>query len=201
MYLSRLVFKCSPLTLNWLQNVYRVHQRVQLALPNDPRPLYRLEQGHSDFYHLLVQSAIQRPDWNQAFDDLPLLQHAETNLYNPHYRPGMQLAYRLRGCPTVTWNGRRYPLLNPAEQTEWLERKLLAAGAESHDCKIIKQDIQRAWKINPAGQCMTLTHHGVIFQGQLIVQDPVQLLAAVRNGVGVAKGLGFGLLSIMVLRW
>jgi CRISPR system Cascade subunit CasE len=40
------------------------------------------------------------------------------------------------------------------------------------------------------------THVPVLFEGVLRVNDPAKLIEAVRNGIGSAKGYGFGLLSL-----
>ena len=41
-----------------------------------------------------------------------------------------------------------------------------------------------------------LAHLAVRYEGLLQVGDPERLLQAVRGGIGSAKGLGFGLLSL-----
>ncbi len=199
MYLSRLVLSPGRATADWLRNVYQIHQRVRLALPDDPRPLYRLERGSEDGPCLLVQSVDQRPDWETAFGDLPIVERYEFKRYEPDFKTGQTFAFRLRGSPSAVRQGTRYPLLEEAAQYAWLDRKLAAAGAKVVVREIVGREQQRARK-TLHGRQITITHHGVLFEGWLMVQEPEKLAAAVRAGVGAAKGLGFGLLSIMSLR-
>ena len=46
------------------------------------------------------------------------------------------------------------------------------------------------------GDVATVSHHAVRFEGVLRVVEPALLVAALENGVGSAKGFGFGLLSV-----
>lgn len=196
MYLSRLVLSPGRATADWLRNVYQIHQRVRLALPDDPRPLYRLERGWADGLCLLVQSVEQRPDWEKAFGDLPIVERYDLKRYEPDFKTGQAFAFRLRGSPSVVRQGARYPLLEEVAQYAWLDRKLAAAGAKVLIREIVGREQQRARKTF-GGRQITITHHGVLFEGWLMVQEPEKLAATVRAGVGAAKGLGFGLLSIM----
>lgn len=106
----------------WLGNLYRVHQRLWMAFPEngrreqdpfflgqwsgsphaDPKPkrsqtgfLFRLERDGPP--RILVQSA-DPPDWNYAFQNAPYLLHcnrmAETVEFDP--RPVDQQVYRFR---------------------------------------------------------------------------------------------------------
>lgn len=198
MYLSQVVLSPGAATARWLKNPYNIHQRVRQALPTDPRPLYRLEHGwglESD-WRLLVQSAKEPPDWEIAFGDLPIVQRYEFKQYEPQFAAGQVFAFRLRSCPTVTQQGVRRPLRTGSDQEAWLTRKLAAAGAELLSSEIAGRERQVARKAFK-GHWQTITHHGVLFQGWLKVVRPAQLAAAVRQGVGTAKGLGFGLLSVM----
>lgn len=197
MYLSKLALKPGRVTYNWLKNVYGVHQRVRAALPDDPRPLYRLEWDGEGAASLLVQSVEQRPNWERAFDDLPVIKWYQYKVYDPRFVAGSWLAFRLLGNPTGCRQGVRYPLVHEADQYAWLNRKLAVAGVQVDRCQIVGRDRQSTWKMAPTVGRVRMSHLGVTFEGVLRVADPALLSKAVRSGVGAAKGLGFGLLSVM----
>jgi len=197
MYLSELTLHRGRATHDWLKNVYQVHQRVKAALPEDPRPLYRIEWNRNGGASILVQSAEQQPDWELAFEDLPVLERYHCTVYAPRFITGSWLAFRLLGNPTGCRQGLRYPLDHEADQYAWLNRKLAAAGVQVDRCQIVGRDRQSTWKTMPTVGRVRMSHLGVTFEGVLIVADPALLSKAVRSGVGAAKGLGFGLLSVM----
>ena len=41
-----------------------------------------------------------------------------------------------------------------------------------------------------------ITHFAVKFEGELVVTDPTRFAETLKNGIGSAKGFGFGLLSV-----
>lgn len=197
MYLSRVVLSTGRATDEWLMNPYHIHQCVCMALPNDPRALYRLERDGGGRFRLLVQSSVLRPDWEKALDKFPFVVSYEFNRYEPRFAAGQIFAFRLRGCPSATRNARRYPLLDEAAQYAWLNRKLAAAGVGVLVTEIVMRERQRMTKQFADGRLITMTHHGVLFEGRFRVIEPGRLVSALRAGIGSAKGLGFGLLSIM----
>lgn len=197
MYLSKLVLNPSCATRYWLKNTYEVHQRVKAALPKDPRPLYRIEWDRDGEASILVQSFEQRPDWARAFSDLPVLARYQYKPYDPRFIANSWLAFRLRANPTGCRQGVRYPLVREADQSAWLARKMAAAGVEVYQCAIVGRERQATWKDMPDDGRVRMSHLGVTFEGILKVTDPGLLAKAVRSGIGPAKGLGFGLLSVM----
>jgi CRISPR system Cascade subunit CasE len=139
---------------------------------------------------VLVQSQT-RPDWDRLTAVRDYLLHCEgPKAGDPQLLAGQQLAFQLRANPTVKRGGKRLGLLVESEQRTWLKRKLTAAGAELLGCQIRDGGLQHSRR-KPAQ-----THLAVLFTGQLQVGDPILLLAAVRGGVGPAKGYGFGMLSL-----
>ncbi len=93
-----------------------------------------------------------------------------------------------------TKNGRRLTLMNKPSQMEWLSRKGKNHGfqlAEDIPLRIEKPVNHRFSRKGRNG-----LHIGVHFQGALHVTDREAFKKAFREGIGTAKGFGFGLLMI-----
>jgi CRISPR system Cascade subunit CasE len=90
--------------------------------------------------------------------------------------------------------------MKETEQRAWLERKLQAAGAEPVVYLVIPRGSQRSRKSGPhdgAGKPLgNQTHLAILFEGVLQVIDSDLLEAVLQQGIGSAKGFGFGLLSL-----
>ena len=194
MYLARLRLNKSRMALGWCANPYRVHQRLAMACPKDSRLLFRLEDT-PDGMQILMQSHIP-PNWDLAFGEFQVLNGApEFKPINPQLVAGRCYRFRLLANPTVKRDGKRLGLLREQEQRVWLERKLEQAGAKVLGCAVSGRGLQRSQK-NPVKEAEPQTHLAVLFQGALLVRDPALVLAAIQNGIGAAKGYGFGLLSL-----
>lgn len=199
MYLARLQLNQSRQAILWSSNPYRVHQRLRLAYPREPRLLFRIETTPAGKTHVLVQSQTP-PDW-RAFADFPVLQQP------PDYKSvDLQLAlggryrFRLLANPTAKRRdeaGRpvRLSLFKTEEQEAWLRRKLAGAGAELIAATSAPQGLQRSRK-STSKDVGLQTHFAVLFEGVLLARVPETLTTAVHNGLGPAKGYGFGLLSL-----
>lgn len=194
MFLARLQLNRSRTAVNWTANPYRVHQRLKMAYEGDPRLLFRIEENLAGV-HILVQSHA-KPDWAAAFANFPVLRcPPEHKPFDPRLATGQRYRFRLRVNPTVKRNGKRWGLVREEDQQAWLTRKLTAAGAELLGDRVAARERQNSRK-NPARDSGTQTHFAVLFEGVLKVTDPVQLKAALEQGIGPAKGYGFGLLSL-----
>lgn len=207
MHLSRLVLNRAVRAARIdLGNAYAMHQTLRWAFPGagepgtelspDERILWRFE-GEAT---LLVQS-VAAPDW------------AALNARAPSYldrwdvkrvdlasvlTPDRPLHFRLRANPTVRrvsegGKSRRYGLRRPEEQSEWLHRQGDTHGFAVLDASILAAGRERHWK--PSGG-PPLTLDTVTFDGVLRVQDSSALHAALLAGLGHAKALGCGLLSL-----
>ena len=202
MYLSRLTLNRSRAAILWLSNPYRVHQRLKMACDGDPRLLFRIEEG-SDTTHILVQSHTP-PNWQAAFADLSVLaKPAEQKTFEPELQAGRAYHYRLLANPTikktVDTDGDqkrkiRMGIIKEEEQINWLTRKLKTAGADLIQCTIVPRGLQHSHKGNKEGKRQT--HLAVLFEGMLVVRDPLTVTKALEAGIGSAKGYGFGLLSL-----
>jgi len=206
MFLSLLeIDPAAHIARTWLGNPYRVHQRLSMAFPDSPagRALFRIEDEWSP-PRIIVQTEA-KADWDAAFRELPVLAS------RPRQKPldmaisrGDILRFRLRanptkrlsaGCPGAKVDGARVGLYKEADQRAWLERKAAAAGFEvlAFDVRPLSTIVSHK---NPAKDRARQSHLAVQFDGRLRVIDANALTAAVRAGIGPAKGYGFGLLSL-----
>jgi CRISPR system Cascade subunit CasE len=207
MYLSRL--KLNPSlrkTRELLINPYTLHQAVYRAFPDRElggpgRVLYRVDQSQRfGIVSLLVQSE-KAPDWNKVdFLTECILKEAECKTFSPYLINGQHLYFHLRANPTVKRqaegkkNGFRMGLLREEDQIKWLQRKAEESGFTIVTCQAKPEGIIQDER--GQGVKSTLRHYAVRFTGMLKVLDPGIFTAALYDGIGPAKGFGFGLLSV-----
>jgi len=196
-------------------NPWQMHRTIMRAFPDplpvDERVLFRAEPApYPDAPLILVQS-VHEPDWSFLAADPPdhaYLRAAEGA--NPAVKPvhldfvpGAALVFRLWANPTqrswvpptVRKNGPRQALLTEPAQLEWLQRKGAAAGFALVALSTTRTEFVDGRRPDAARR-ESMRLYGVMFNGRLRVLDPDKLARAVRDGVGPAKGLGFGLLSL-----
>ena len=92
----------------WMQNPYRIHQRLAMAFPDVSRTprgrqcsvLFRIEGGPR--HHVLVQST-HEPDWDKAFRNALFLLAGspEVKAFQPVFSEGQRFRFLLRANPTV----------------------------------------------------------------------------------------------------
>jgi CRISPR system Cascade subunit CasE len=218
MYLSRLIlYPRSRQVQSELARPYQMHKTILKAfpetLPADERVLFRLDEDpHTGLLTLLVQSQHQ-PNWAHLSDgknyllpieqlSLHITKNPVTKMVNLQLRGGQVLSFRLNANPTKRLSktagedaGKRVGLFKEEDQTQWLARKLEAAGATLirvgtfPNGNIISRQSKNAQK-------NTITMLGVRFEGAIQVTNPSALLQAINSGIGSGKGMGFGLLSL-----
>lgn len=207
MYLSRLLLDPANRQVRAeIANRYQLHRTLTAQFKRSTRNqiglLYRLEPEDLYTYKpitLLVQTQIE-PEWD-ALRNKGLLTHdAEVKVFDVHSQIGSQYYFRLFANPTIRrakgeWAGKRVELRTEEEWAAWLTRKgksggfqILTANATDKG-KIISQkfDDDKSQKIQ---------HQAVLFEGALEVNHPDLFTLTITNGIGSAKGFGFGLLSI-----
>ena len=211
MYLSRLIL--NPRNRRVQREVaqpYQMHRSLMRAFPDDlkegdERVLFRLEPGRNGALTLLVQSWTL-PDWSWLAEPRArgyLLPVGEPNPavkeFDLQLHKGQTLAFRLRANPTArrTFDDkkRRVGLYREEEQQAWLERKGEQGGFRLVSARTSGQDdVGDRIKGNQGTHRLKLA--SVQFDGLLQVTDPDLLRQTVRQGIGSAKGFGFGLLSL-----
>lgn len=188
-----------------VRNPYELHRTLAKAFGDGEdaqhaaRCLFRLEEDKHG-WRVLVQSRT-RPDWSRL-TVAPGYFRADPQLraLTPHLSTGQLLAFRLRANPTKRQAekpadkrlGDRVGLYTQEDRLAWLTRKAAAHGFALVSVTATAED--------PARGRTTRGHHAtfsaVRFDGLLRVTDPAALLAALENGIGAGKGVGFGLLSL-----
>ncbi|GAB4535573.1 MAG: type I-E CRISPR-associated protein Cas6/Cse3/CasE [Anaerolineales bacterium] len=210
LYLSRLLLNPRERQVqSELARPYQMHRTLLHAFP-DPLPanervLFRVDWlAHDTLPVLLVQSRHQ-PRWQALPNPRYLLPAADlpwdfttpwdVKPCEPAFQRGQTLRFRLQANPTVKRAGKRHPLTREADQSAWLQRKLQAAGARLLQAE--RRELgRRVDAKHEDEQSHRITLYGVRFDGLLQVTDPQALAQAVGSGIGSAKGLGFGLLSL-----
>jgi CRISPR system Cascade subunit CasE len=199
MFLSRLVFPlATPAAQRLLADPYALHRALMAAFPpRAGRVLFRIElpsRAAADAC-ILVQSTSQ-PAWGP--DRLPQGAAAEVKRFDPAFRAGQRLRFRLRANPTLRKKvpdrpgGIRVGLVGEERLRTWLEGKGRAAGFRPDGFLTINEGQIAGRK--PDGRA--LTFQSVRFEGVLTVTDPERFAAALTSGIGSAKAFGFGLLSV-----
>ncbi len=211
MYLSRL--KLNPASRSareFLINPYRLHQAVYRAFPDDidggpGRILYRVDENKRlGTISLLVQSE-NKPDWSKAdFITDCLLEPAEGKIFSPALQTGQTLHFRVRANPTIKKkldgkeNGYRLGLLREEDQLEWLNRKAVESGFAVMSCQTSPEGMtydDRSFKEQDK-----MRHFAVRFEGVLKIINNDLFSKTIENGIGSAKGFGFGLLSLASIK-
>ncbi len=211
MYLSKLVINThNPMGVRSIVNPYETHRTVWQGFPNAEdggpgRVLFRLEATEKKRpVVVLVQSGI-KPDWHPLLND-DVLVSAQCKPFNIVVPVNTELRFRLKANPTARKivdesqrdeNGRpkrgRVQLFSDKRQMEWLRGKAEKGGFRVIDCRVSEQ---RDYKSRKQHHGEWIKHYGVTFDGILQVTDSDLFQSAVSNGIGSAKGFGFGLLSI-----
>jgi CRISPR system Cascade subunit CasE len=122
-------------------------------------------------------------------------------------KAGQRFRFRLRANPCVTRNGKRLGLMRLEEQEKWIERKGKLHGfslpqltsfnlsellQERVDIRISQEQMLRGKQ--HSGNAIRI--FSVLYDGILTVTDPDSFRGALQTGIGHAKSMGLGLLSI-----
>lgn len=177
-----------------LANPYEMHRTLSRAVAHgldrgEERLLWRAEvDRHGAFDHVLVQTLTQ-PDW--SFLDAGYARSVATKAFDVPAVRGMAFRFRLRANPTVRREGKRHALYDYEERRAWLERKAVRAGFRLSGLRFGAEE-----RLAPRKDGRTMTLFAATFDGSGIVAEPVAFQDALRSGIGPAKALGMGLLSV-----
>jgi len=211
MYLSQLKFNLTELqAAHDLGNPYELHRTIMRAfptpLPEGERILFRVENIlDSGIPFVLVQSQTQ-PDWEKItqvysiyFSEPPQIK----SFQSLHIKNGDLLRFRLRANPTKrvlyksTQNSQRISLFSEEDRRKWLLRKSKTSGFSINpDTLLITDAPYRTMFITKEEKIHKATINMVDFNGVLKVDDWEKLKLSMAGGIGPAKGLGCGLLSL-----
>jgi CRISPR system Cascade subunit CasE len=95
---------------------------------------------------------------------------------------------------------RRVGLVGEEDQRKWLQRKIESAGAALVSVNIADDQLVRGKLFIEKEDEKRMRFLSVQFDGILQVKDPQQFTQTIYTGIGSAKGLGFGLLSLAPVR-
>ncbi len=190
MHLSRLMFNPQDsLARRDLASPYELHRTLSSGFEgrDTGRLLFRRGKGSSVL--LLSPSP---PDFGRALRENRLLS-AETKPFELEPEVGQVLRFSLRANPTKKKDGTRIPFVRPENQVAWLERKAVQHGFSLLTVVVVEAG---QMKFRKPGKKKSITHYGVDFQGRLRVDDAQLFKQALTEGIGPAKGFGFGLLCV-----
>ncbi|MCP9793385.1 type I-E CRISPR-associated protein Cas6/Cse3/CasE [Vulcanococcus limneticus Candia 3F8] len=200
-----------------LGNAYDMHRTLARAFASGPDDtvepfLWRLEASReAEPPTLLVQSQGE-PRW----EHLPAgyLQAQAQRSWTPEdvFAKGKAVAFRVRANPTVnrvpqatsgdepasgSSRGRRkrLGLWREEEQLEWMQRQ-----AERLGLGAVAATVSHAERLRCRRGGAVMTVATAQFDGQAVIADPDALAAGVRSGIGHARMLGLGLVSVAPLR-
>lgn len=196
MYLSELALELSKRA-----NPYDLHRKLwQLFVlpPGSDRPFqFRVEQVLGNTARVLMQSSVEPL---QEGDGIRVLRQKE---FSPAFVSGQRLRFRLKANPIKTirdergrTNGKgeikscRVPLVKEEEQIEWLSRKL-GGAATLREVVIHHRENIYFRKGGRPGKVVSVT-----FEGELCIDDSHAFSSLFSSGIGPAKGLGCGMLSL-----
>jgi CRISPR system Cascade subunit CasE len=194
-----------------LANRYELHRTLMHAfkpeLPVGERMLYRLEPARGGM-NILVQTH-NEPDWRFFSGDdffgylLGVQDNPQMKTFDPVFQSGRQFIFRLQAnltCRRVCGAGnsnnkRRFGLYKAEEQIAWLIRKSEAAGFVPLDVRTTDLGLVFGTQ-KKSDKTHQVKLFGVQFDGLLEITDAALFSSAMSNGIGSAKGFGFGLLSL-----
>ena len=202
-----------------LADPYQLHATLCRAFYDHDRKcseglfLWRLEPeiNFDGYPRVLVQSK-SPPDWEAigvagwlAGTDPAI--DLEQRLQFDTLASGRRYRFRLRANPCVTRNGKRLGLLQWEQQAAWIARQ-----GEWNGFALLQNQISAKPTTPWQGGAVTITqeqmlrckqHSGnritifsVLYDGLLTITDPDRFKAALTRGIGHAKAMGLGLLSV-----
>lgn len=187
-----------------LANPYELHATLCHAFAEanqtPPRFLWRAEEGKIPT--VLVQS-VEMPNWEKLTQRFPgyFAQRPESKpIPLEHLQPGQVLRFRLRANPTVTRKDphnpekrKRHGLKDVEAQLEWLSRQGRKGGFTVLGAMVAQSERVRMFK-HTGGSPIVL--QSVLYEGHLRITDLEAFKNTLTGGLGHAKALGFGLLSV-----
>ncbi len=204
MYLSRL--RLNPRSRKAMTEVgrpYELHRSLMTAFPDraeggQGKVMFRLDTDReTGDMSVLVQSE-KEPDWCKLNGMRGFIADYESKEFAPNFAQGQVFRFRLRVNPTkrVKETGKRQGIIGEDAQIEWLRRRGSQGGFEVIDVMISNEGFAKDKMTDTEGERHNMTMLSVRFDGLLRVTDPNVFRRVIEQGIGSAKGFGFGLLSV-----
>lgn len=185
-----------------LADAYQMHRSLSRAFATSPdapvpRFLWRLERERTPGAGNTVLLQSGQPGHWQNLGEAPgylLAPAADKQVaLDLLVTTGQRCRFRLRANPAVKREGKRWGLHDESAQLTWLQRQgerlgFAVQGADVSPRERVQVPQQR--------NAMRITVDSVLFDGLLTVVDADLLRPALLAGIGPAKALGLGLLSL-----
>lgn len=205
MYLSRIELNLSDaFARRDFADPYELHSTLSRAFADStdatvlPSPfLWRAELPRGGASPIVLVQASSEPRWSAVQDRSRNWAAAlETRPLDigGFVRPDARLRFRLRANPTITRQGKRHALVREDEQRDWLLRQGNRLGFAPGTFEVT--DSTRIVTRKRVRGDRPVVVHAVTWDGMLTVTHPDDFVQAVRAGIGHAKFLGLGLLSL-----
>ncbi|WP_168415646.1 type I-E CRISPR-associated protein Cas6/Cse3/CasE [Erwinia amylovora] len=195
-YLSQIAVPWS-----WAKDPYQLHRALWQLFPDRPSDrrdfLFRVETRHARAGQVVLLQSLQAPQ------NCAAAQVLASKVTQFALSPGQRLHFRLRANPVknikdnrgrVNSRGEvkscRVPLIDDNQLMQWLVRKLQDA-AVLHSASMSKEPALCFNKQAVAGKIQP-----VCFEGILQVTSETHFYQCLVNGIGPAKSMGCGMLSI-----
>jgi len=183
---------------------YELHSTLSRALadpahPDDPPPpfLWRSEAVRQGEPPVILLQSLAAPNWTGVEARSPgwaaSTRTAPLDL-DSFARGGARLRFRLRANPTVTRQEKRHALVREEEQLAWLERQGERLGFKV-DVALVGDASRIVTRKRGAGGAPVVVL-AVVWDGVLTVTSSESFKAGLQSGLGHAKFLGLGLLSV-----
>lgn len=219
LHLTRLTLNSlSKETMRDLADPYDMHRtlsRVAVLEPDQLTPfLWRQEvAGPADAPVLLVQSEAPL-----SWDALPdgYASAIEHRSWEPEavLSVGRAVCFAVTANPTITTtppghtglargNRKRMGLRSEFDQLAWIDRQCnQRLGINLTSAEVVRAGMIKSWKkrANDGGQPRALSVQVAQFSGTGVITDPDALAAGIRSGIGHARMLGLGLVTVAPLR-
>lgn len=199
MVLSRVVLnpECTRVRRD-LADRYEMHSTLmRLVDAGASKPLWRLENSRIAAQPFVLIQTEDHPTLEalQENDDYFVEQGSgsRNNILLRNLQSGDQLNFRVRANPTVTRERKRHGLVRYEDQIDWLHRQMNRGGARVLDVQT--SDVLRERMARRRGG-KPIVIQGVTFDGVVEVEDAVQFRETVQRGIGHARALGFGLITL-----
>ncbi|MBN2074346.1 MAG: type I-E CRISPR-associated protein Cas6/Cse3/CasE [Dehalococcoidales bacterium] len=208
MYLSLLRLNSrSRRALTESSRPYELHRSLLKAFPDNDeggtgRVLFRLDTDDATGgMSVLVQSE-KEPTWNNLNGFKDFVTDCKCKEFLPEVKDDQVLRFRLRANPAKRskQTGKREGILKTEDQIAWLEKKGEKGGFEILDVNAVNEGYSRDGLTDSDNEKHTTTMLSVRYDGLLRVIDADTFHETLRDGIGPAKGFGFGLLSIAPAR-
>lgn len=194
-----------------LADPYDMHRTLNraFAAPDGLSPfLWRLEDCRPGELPVILVQSKDAPNWQQLPEGWSVNQAQRVWEPEAVIRPGQWLRFRVLANPTMTTvpkgvnvegsargHRKRLGLTKTEDQLGWLQRQGQRLGLRHVSATVVRSGKVRSTR--KKGHPMTVV--AALLEGQALVADVAALAGGIRTGIGHARMLGLGLVSVAPL--